>query len=115
MSLNLDKNLKAYYSITEVSEMFNINATTLRFWEKQFPMLRPRTLGNKKRMYTESDIATIRLIYNLVKVRGFKIAAARKMIQVNRAGADKSQQVIDSLTAVRDELKELKRHLDGLV
>lgn len=67
------------------------------------------------RQYTQKDIEQIKVIYNLVKVRGFKIAAARKMLQVNRSGADKSQQVIESLTAVRDELKDLKKHLDGLV
>ena len=112
MSLNLDKNLKAYYSITEVADMFNINATTLRFWEKQFPMLRPRTLGNKKRMYTDSDIATIRLIYNLVKVRGFKLESARKMLRLNPTGVDKTAQVLDRLYEIRAQLKELKDSLD---
>ncbi len=112
MSLNLNKNLKAYYSITEVAEMFNINATTLRFWEKQFPMLRPRTLGNKKRMYTDADIATIRLIYNLVKVRGFKIESARKMLRLNPSGVDKTAQVLERLYDIRSQLKELKDSLD---
>jgi transcriptional regulator, merR family len=48
-------------------------------------------------------------------VRGFKIAAARKMLQENRSGADKSQKVLESLMSVRDQLKELKAQLSGLV
>lgn len=115
MALNTDKPQKLYYSIKEVAQMLNVSESLLRYWESEFPHLRPKTTGNRVRQYTQKDIDQIKVIYNLVKVRGFKLAAARKMIQVNRAGADKSQQVIDSLTAVRDELKELKKHLDGLV
>lgn len=115
MALNTDKPQKIYYSIKEVAQMLNVSESLLRYWESEFPHLRPKTTGNRVRQYTQKDIDQIKVIYNLVKVRGFKLAAARKMIQVNRAGADKSQQVIDSLTTVRDELKELKKHLDGLV
>ena len=115
MALNTNKPAKMYYSIKEVAQMLNVSESLLRYWESEFPHLRPKTTGNRVRQYSQKDIDQIKVIYNLVKVRGFKIAAARKMIQVNRAGADKSQQVIDSLTAVRDELKELKKHLDGLV
>ena len=65
--------------------------------------------------YTEKDIEQIRTIHNLVKVRGFKIAAARKMLNKNRAGVDKSSDILATLISVRDELKELKRRLDSLV
>ena len=115
MALNTNKPTKLYYSIKEVAQMMNVSESLLRYWETEFPHLRPKTTGNRVRQYTQQDIEQIKVIYNLVKVRGFKIAAARKMLQVNRSGADKSQQVIESLTAVRDELKDLKKHLDGLV
>ena len=116
MALNTDKNLKLYFSIKEVAKMFDINESTLRFWETEFPLLKPKTQGsNKVRQYTQKDIDQIRVIYNLVKVRGFKLAAARKMLNENREGVDRSAAVIKTLTNVRDELKELKRHLDGLV
>ena len=65
--------------------------------------------------YTEKDIEQIRLIYNLVKVRGFKLAAARKMLNENRQGVDKSSEVLETLISVRDQLQDLKIHLDGLV
>ena len=115
MALNTNKPTKLYYTIKEVAQMMNVSESLLRYWETEFPHLRPKTTGNRVRQYTQKDIEQIKVIYNLVKVRGFKIAAARKMLQVNRSGADKSQQVIESLTAVRDELKDLKKHLDGLV
>ena len=78
MALNTDKNVKLYYSIKEVAEMFDVRESTLRYWETEFPRLKPKTVGKNVRQYTEADIEQIRAIYNLVKVRGFKISAARK-------------------------------------
>ena len=106
---------KLYYSIKEVAQQINVTESLLRYWETEFPQLRPKTTGNRVRQYTEKDIEQIKVIYNLVKVRGFKIAAARKMLQENRSGADKSQKVMETLFSVRDQLKELKKQLDGLV
>ena len=115
MALNLNKNLKLYYSIKEVAEMFGLNESTLRYWESEFPYLKPKTAGpNKVRQYTEKDIEQIRLIHNLVKVRGFKIASAKKMINANRDGADRRADVLSRLIAVRDDLQALKHQLDGL-
>ena len=115
MALNLNKNLKLYYSIKEVAEMFGLNESTLRYWETEFPYLKPKTAGpSKVRQYSEKDLEQIRLIHNLVKVRGFKIAAAKKIISNNRDGADKTAEVLTRLVGVRDELQALKRELDGL-
>ena len=115
MALNLNKNLKLYYSIREVAEMFGLNESTLRYWETEFPYLKPKTSGvNKVRQYTEKDIEQIRLIHNLVKVRGFKIAAARKIIDKNRDGANRRAEVITTLIGIREELQSLKHQLDGL-
>ncbi len=95
--------------------MIGVRECTLRYWETEFPHLKPKTTGQKVRQYTEKDIEQIKLIYNLVKVRGFKIAAARKMMNQNRSGADKSADVLDTLISVRDQLMELKKQIDGLV
>ena len=115
MALNLNKNLKLYYSIKEVAEMFGLNESTLRFWESEFPYLKPKTAGpNKARQYTEKDIEQVRLIHNLVKERGFRIAAAKKIINANRDGADRRAEVLTRLIAVREDLKALKRQIDGL-
>ena len=69
----------------------------------------------RDRQYTEKDIEQIRVIHNLVKVRGFKLSAARKMMNKNRTGADKNADILATLISVRDELKELKKQIDGLV
>jgi len=115
MALNLNKNLKLYYSIKEVAEMFGLNESTLRYWESEFPYLKPKTSGpNKVRQYSEKDIEQIRLIHNLVKVRGFKLAAARKMINANRDGSDRKAEVLSRLIDIRSELQQLKHQLDGL-
>lgn len=115
MALNLHKNLKLYYSIKEVAEMFGLNESTLRYWETEFPYLKPKTAGpNKVRQYSEKDIEQIKLIHNLVKVRGFKLAAAKRMINANRDGSDRKADVLTRLISVRDDLTALKRQLDGL-
>ena len=115
MVLNLNKNLKLYYSIGEVAEMFQLNESTLRYWEQEFPFLRPKTKGpSKVRQYSEKDIEQIKLIHNLVKVRGFKLAAAKKIINANRDGADKAADVLTRLTEVRDMLMSIRKQLGGL-
>jgi DNA-binding transcriptional MerR regulator len=115
MALNLNKNLKLYYSIKEVAAMFGLNESTLRYWETEFPMLKPKTTGPAKvRQYQEKDIEQIKLIHNLVKVRGFKLAAAKKIINQNRDGADKKAEVITKLIDLRQDLQALKKELDGL-
>ena len=115
MALDLNKNLKLYYSIREVSEMFGLNESTLRYWEKEFPYLKPKNSGPAKiRQYQEKDIEQIRLIYNLVKVRGFKLAAAKKIINANRDGADRKAEVLSRLIDIRSELQTLKKQMDYL-
>ena len=115
MALNLNKNLKLYYNISEVAKMFGLNESTLRYWEQEFPYLKPKTSGPAKiRQYQEKDIEEVRVIHNLVKVRGFKIAAAKKILMKNRKGVDKKADVLDSLIGVRTELQALKKQLDHL-
>jgi DNA-binding transcriptional MerR regulator len=115
MALNLNKNLKLYYSIKEVAQMFGVNESTLRFWEQEFPYLKPKTSGPAKiRQYQEKDIEQIRLIHNLVKVRGFKLAAAKKIINSNREGAERKAEVLTRLIDIRSELQALKKQMDFL-
>lgn len=116
MALNPNKNVKLYYSIKEVAKQFGINESTLRYWETEFPQLKPKTVSpTKVRQYTDADIEEIRVIYNLVRVRGFKLSAARKMLGANRKGAEKSSEVLETLLSVRDQLQELRKQLDMIV
>ena len=114
MALNTDKNLKLYYSIKEVAEIVGVSESNLRFWEKEIPLIRPKTTGNNIRQYTDKDVENIKAVYNLVKVRGFKLAAARKMLRENKQGVDNNTRVMEGLMKVRDDLKALKKQLDYL-
>ena len=114
MAANENKNLKLYYSIKEVAKMFDVTESLLRYWEKEFPQLAPKTGGNNVRQYSEKDIEVVRTIHNLVKVRGFKLAAARKVLTHNKESVDMKAEVMERLMNVREELKEIKRQLDYL-
>lgn len=111
----MPKNVKLYYSIREVAQMFDLNESTLRYWETEFPHLKPKTNAQNVRQYTDKDIEQIRIIHNLVKVRGFKLAAARRMLQANRQGAERTAEVLQTLISVNDQLKALKSQLDIIV
>ncbi len=114
MALNSEKKLKLYYSIKEVADMLNVSPSMLRFWEKEIPIIKPKTTGNNVRQYTETNIEDIKTVYNLVKVRGFKLSAARKMLHENRNNADSKARILETLIQVRDELKVMKKNLDYL-
>lgn len=94
--------------------MIGVSDSTLRFWEKEVPAIKPKTTGNNIRQYTQADIDNIKIIYNLVKVRGFKISAARKMLRENRRQVDSNAKVMETLINIREELKALKKSLDYL-
>ena len=94
--------------------MLNVSESLLRFWEKEIPLLKPKTTGNNIRQYSEKDIENVKAVYNLVKVRGFKLQAARKMLRENKQGVDKNARVMESLIHLRDDLKVLKKQMDYL-
>lgn len=106
------KDLKQFYSIAEVSEMFSLPASLLRYWEKEFPSIHPRKSGNNVRMYTKEDIEEIRLVNDLVKGRNMKLAAARELLQRNREGARNSADLMERLQSVRQQIVDMKKHLD---
>ena len=114
MALNLNNYSKQFYSIGEVAEMFDINETTLRYWEKEFSQISPKKTGGKMRRYTQDDIEQVRLVHNLVKVRGHKIAAARELLKKNKEGTVQTVEVIERLRTVRTELLCLKKELNEL-
>ena len=110
MSLNTNKDLKQFYSIGEVAAMFEVNETTLRFWEKEFPQIAPQKMG-KARRYTKADVEQVRLVHGLVKVRGLKIAAARELLKKNKTGMAQTVEVVDRLRKIKAELQALREEL----
>ncbi len=115
MVLNKNKDLKLYYSISEVAQMFNVTETLLRFWEKEFPSINPRRVGRSIRQYSKEDVEEIRLIHHLVKERGMTLQGARDAMKRDKAGTNKQVEVIERLKSIRDEIQAINRELNGLV
>lgn len=107
-------NLKMFYSIGEVAEMFGVNESLLRYWEKVFPSIKPRKTSRNVRQYTADDIEDVRIVHNLVKVRGMKLELAKEIIRKNRQGASETTEVLDRLQNLRGELETIKKELDML-
>jgi len=102
---------KLYYSISEVSLMFDLNASTLRFWEKEFEVLKPTKNKKGNRMFTKKDIDYIATIVDLVKHQGFTIQGAKeqlKMKQVSKSIPGKNAEVIEKLKAIKNQLIALR-------
>lgn len=106
---------KLFYSISEVSEMFDLNASTLRFWEKEFEFLKPNKNKKGNRLFTQKDIDNIARIVELVKQKGYTIQGARD--QLKNAGAEaispnNTAQVIARLQKVKEKLINLKDNIE---
>ena len=116
MALNKNKDLKMFYSISEVAQMFKVTETLLRFWEKEFPNIKPQKAGRGIRQYTKADIEHVRLVYHLVKERGMTLQGARDMIKRDKGGGiNRNVEVIERLKAIRTELQTIGKDLNGLV
>ena len=111
--LQKNKPLKLYYSISEVARRFDVNESLLRYWEKEFPQLRPKKAGRGVRQYTEEDIETVRLIYHLVKERGMTLPGARKRLHDNKGQTVDNLDVVERLKAIRAELVAMRDALDS--
>ena len=111
--LNTDKNLKLYYSIGEVAEMFGVNESLLRFWEREFPQLNPKKAGRGIRQYRREDIETLKLIYYLVKERGMTLPGARQRMKDRRESTLRNFETVERLKAIREELIGMRDALDA--
>ncbi len=109
--LQLDKR---FYRIGDVAQILQIPASTLRFWEKEFTIIKPHRNAKNIRFYTPKDIETIRMIYYLVKEKGLKLDAAQEQIRRNKDGVSKRFEVVEKLRAIKDELKGLERALTAI-
>ncbi|MEZ4884124.1 MAG: MerR family transcriptional regulator [Chitinophagales bacterium] len=104
---------KRYYSIGEVAEMFDVNASLLRYWETEFSILKPKKNRQGNRLYTEKDVETVRLIHNLVKERGYTLEGAKNKLKENRDELENRQKVIKTLKNIRTFLVEMRNLVDN--
>ena len=81
MALNNKPTEKLFYKISEVAKMFEVNISTVRYWEKEFDILKPKKNKKGNRLFTPKDVANLRIIFHLLKERGFTIDGARKKLK----------------------------------
>lgn len=108
---------KIYYTMGEVTEMFGVNASLLRYWEQEFEMLRPHRNKKGNRLYTPQDVDTIRTIYHLLKEKKMKIEVARRQLKSNKEEINRDALIVEKLMSIRAILQEIKNDLtyDGQV
>lgn len=102
---------KLYYSIGELSEMFKVNQSLIRFWEKEFKTIQPTKNKKGNRMFTKADVEHFRLIYHLVKERGFTLQGAKDKIKGNSGETTDNAGVVHALQRIKAFLLELKNEL----
>lgn len=101
---------KQYYGIGDVAQMFNVNNSLLRYWEKEFDILKPRKNRKGDRFFTPADVKNLQLIHDLLRRRKFTLEGAKDYLKKERQGAEKWA-MIQSLQRVKGFLQELKANL----
>jgi DNA-binding transcriptional MerR regulator len=102
---------KLYYSIGEVARMFNVNTSLIRFWEKEFDIIKPKKNKKGNRFFTKQDIDNLHIIYHLVKEKGMTLSGVKKKLKENKEDAVNNFEVIKSLNQIRTLLLEIKQNL----
>ena len=102
---------KLYYSIGEVADMFGVNVSLLRFWEKEFDILKPKKNKKGNRMFKVKDLDNLKIIYHLVKERGYTLEGAKKKLKENKEDTINNIQIVNRLKNIRQFLVELKEEL----
>ncbi|QOW09963.1 MerR family transcriptional regulator [Kaistella flava (ex Peng et al. 2021)] len=108
MKVNLPD--KLYYSIGEVSKAFDVNASLIRYWEQEFPIIKPKKNKKGNRYFTPEDIKNLKIIYHLVKEKGYTLDGARIALTTN-SKISETVSMIDRLEFVKAELQKLKESL----
>lgn len=109
--MHIDLPEKRYYKIGEVAKAFSVNTSLIRFWEKEFDIIKPKKNAKGNRLFTPQDIANFKLIYNLVKERGFTLDGAKQKLKENLEGVVNNHEIISRLEAVKAELIKIKNQL----
>ena len=102
---------KIWYGIGETAEALGVPASTLRFWEKEFDMIKPRKNKKGDRFYSKNDIAILRTVQYLTKVKGYTIQGAKTAIKTNFMKEAETAAIVTTLTQIREKLLEIKKLL----
>lgn len=102
---------KKYYTIGEVATIFNVATSLIRFWESEFDLIKPKKNRKGNRQFTKEDIQNVKLIYHLVKEKGFTLQGAKSMLKSGSNAAKDKMEMIESLKDIRSFLVEIKTQL----
>lgn len=102
---------KRYYAIGEVANAFGVNTSLIRFWEKEFSVLKPKKNAKGNRKFTPEDIKNLKLIFHLVKERGFTLEGAKTHLKEEKKETLSNFQIISKLEDVKNQLSKIKEHL----
>lgn len=114
MKIEIEQLTKLYYTIGEVADMFSVNASLIRFWEKEFAIIQPKKNKKGNRLFTTKDIENFNKIYQLVKINGYTLDGAKKalkskeLINEEVIDTDDNAIVINRLENIKQRLQELK-------
>ena len=109
MQINLPE--KRYYTIGEVAKAFNVNTSLIRFWEKEFDVLKPKKNAKGNRKFTPDDIKNLKFIYHLVKERGFTLEGAKTHLKEERQKSLTNFEIINKLEGIKAQLIKIKKQL----
>lgn len=110
--MNKDEEIpKLYYSMGEVAEMFGVNQSQIRFYEKEFEILKPKKNRKGNRLFRNEDVENLKIIFNLVKDKGYTLQGAKDYLKNNHKEAQERQKIIESLENMRSFLLEVKKSL----
>ncbi|MFD2529369.1 MULTISPECIES: MerR family transcriptional regulator [Polaribacter] len=109
--MHIDLPEKRYYKIGEVAKAFDVNTSLIRFWEKEFDIIKPKKNAKGNRLFTADDISNFKLIFNLVKERGFTLEGAKQKLKKNPDSTIYNHEIISRLESVKAELIKIKNQL----
>ncbi|MES2544874.1 MAG: MerR family transcriptional regulator [Bacteroidota bacterium] len=110
MHINLPEN-KRYYSIGELARAFDVNASLIRFWDKEFDILKPKKNAKGNRMFTPEDVNNLKLIYHLVKERGFTLEGAKTHLKEGQKKTLDKFEIITKLEGIKAQLLSIKNEI----
>ena len=111
MTLNLTPKEKLFYKIGEVAKMFDVNISAIRFWEKEFDILKPKKNKKGNRLFTPKDVKNIQVIHHLLKERGFTIEGAKKKLKENKTDTINNIEITMHLKKIKGFLVNLRKEL----
>mgnify|MGYP001365588887 CR=1 FL=1 len=103
---------KLYHSIGEVATTFDVSTSLIRFWEKEFDVLKPRKNKKGDRLFTQEDIKNLHIIFHLLKERGFTIEGAKKKLKENKNDTINQFEIVQSLNKLKSFLIEIKEDIN---